>query len=249
MDRNRGRVFHLDAMATAGEGQVVVRRFVGRCPIGGCSREGCDLGKGYEDGGADARKKVWNHLRYSSSHEGVFGADEEVSEYLDREEEHWLKISEQIWQQEEFDQYIAETAEPQPDIPEPEGAPPMVKPKSKGKGKDKAKGEGKGKGKDKDLSKLLEWQLKKQTENMYYFSRAAGTCISALKVASEMCRQAADTFDRQKNGMEEGMEAMIEAFGIDPPKTRRGRGSLSELSSGSSANLSLAREVRRGSPY
>ena len=253
MDRNRGRVVHLQEDMSAADGMVQVKRFVGRCPVGGCSKEGCDMGKGYEDGGADARKKVWNHLRWSPQHGGQFPSDEEVDDLLDADEDAWLKVSTQEWNQEDFDQLMAERdgqdnsdEQASRSVPEPDGTP-----KSKGKGKQGKEGKG-GKGKSKgkgspNLENRLESQIRKQTENMLHFSRAAGTCISALRVASDMCSQAATTFDKQREAMEEGMEEMIVAFGIDPPRRQR-RQNL-ELGSGASTNIDLAKRVRRGAPY
>lgn len=257
MDRNRGREVGLGgAMSAHGGGEEVeVRRIVGRCPLGGCSRAGCDLGKGYEDGGRDARKKVFNHLRYSPQHEGQFDCDEAVFALLDTDEDAWKKVTTQMWSQEEFDQLMAEHEDQDSDdtasrVPEPDAAP---RAKSKGKGKEGKEGKGKSKGKGREreggLENRLEQQIRKQTENMLHFTRAAGTCISALRVAADMSRQAALTFDTQRAAMEEGMEEMISAFGIDPPRQQRRRRHRELELSGSSTQIDLARQVRRGAPY
>jgi hypothetical protein len=210
------------------------------------------MGKGYDDHGQEARKRVWNHLRYSSFHSASFASGEEVDDLLDNDVDAWLSESTQEWSQAEWDAHFREK-EPEEDdfdegasaIPEPDGSPR----KGKGKGKGKDKGSGKGKGKSKaepDLTAQLERQIRQQTQNMMHFTRAASTCISALKVASDMCRQASTTFDRQREGMEEGMEEMIAAFGIDPPQRRR----RNELTlSGGSNQIDLARQVRRATPY
>lgn len=252
MDRNRGRVVGLQEAMAAADGKMEVRRFVGRCPIGGCSKEGQDLGKGYEDAGAEARKRVWNHLRWSPQHEGRFDSDEAVDDFMDADDDAWLRISTQLWDMEEFDQLMANqdmADDPESAVPEPAGAPsarPKSKPKGKGKGQEQGQRGGKGKGKS--LQDRLDYQIRKQTENMYHFSKAAGVCIAALRVASNMCEQAAKTFDKQREAMEEGMEEMIEAFGIDPP--RRLRQQHVELSIGSSSSqIDLAKQVRRAGPY
>ena len=99
---------HLQGAMAAAEEKFEVRRYVGRCPVGGCTKEGCDMGKGYEDGGAEARKRVWNHLRWSPQHNGEFGSDEAVDDLLDSNEDAWLKVSTQQWDQNEFDQLMAE---------------------------------------------------------------------------------------------------------------------------------------------
>jgi hypothetical protein len=83
---------------------------------------------------------------------------------------------------------------------------------------------------------------------MLHFTRAASTCISALKVAADMSRQAANTFEQQRLAMEEGMEEMISAFGLEPEQRRRsGRRQLD--ASTESMQIDLARQVRRGTPY
>ena len=258
MDRNKGGVAGLQEAPGAMADKCSVRRFVGRCPLGGCSKAGQDMGRGYEDNGDDARKRVWNHLRYSPAHMKSFTSDEEVDDLLDSDVDAWLLASTQEWLQSEFDQHFLVEAEPELEedyveesasaVPEPDGSP---KGKGKGKGKGKDKGSGKGKGKSKaepDLTTRLERQIRQQTQNMLHFTRAASTCISALKVAADMCRQASTTFDRQREGMEEGMEEMIAAFGIDPPQ-RRHRQNAELTFSSSSNQIDLARQVRRGAPY
>jgi hypothetical protein len=268
MDRNRDRVGSLGgAMAETGAGgaagdMVTVRRFVGRCPLGGCSKAGCDLGKGYEDGGAEARRKVFCHLRYSPQHEGHFGTDEEVSDLLDADGA-WMLETNQQWTQDEFDQFAAENSdamEAQDDAAAGQGVPEPSEGPSKGKGKAKSKGKGSGKshgtqarqpqrqGHASGLESRLEDQIKRQTRNMLHFTRAASTCISALKVAADMSRQAANTFEQQRLAMEEGMEEMISAFGLEPEQRRRsGRRQLD--ASTESMQIDLARQVRRGTPY
>ena len=255
MDRNKGGVAGLQEAPGAMADVCSVRRFVGRCPLGGCSKAGQDMGRGYEDNGDDARKRVWNHLRYSPAHAKSFTSDEEVDNILEADVDAWLLASTQEWSQSEFDQHFLEpeleedyVGESSSAVPEPDGSP---KGKGKGKGKGKDKGSGKGKGKSKaepDLNTRLERQIKQQTENMLHFTRSASTCISALKVAADMCRQASTTFDRQREGMEEGMEEMIAAFGIDPPQ-RRHRQNAELTFSSSSNQIDLARQVRRGAPY
>lgn len=244
MDRNRGSVLGLGEAMSAAADMCQVKKFVGRCPVGGCSKEGCDMGRGYEDGGADARKKVWNHLRYSPQHANEFRSDEEVDDRMDMDVDAWLKVTTQEWTQEEFEQHFAEGDGEEPSrVPEPDDEP---RPKSKGKGGKGGKGKSKGKG-GHDLEGRLEQQIRQQTANMLHFTKAAGTCISALRVASDMCRQASLTFDKQREAMEEGMEEMIVAFGIDPPRRQR-RQNL-ELGSSSSTQIDLARAVRRRAPY
>jgi hypothetical protein len=210
------------------------------------------MGKGYEDNGAEARKKVWNHLRYSPKHEDMgFDTDEAVDDFLEMNEANWLQISTQLWNQEDFDQLMAdlegEAQEPDNSVPEPAGKP-SARPKTKGKGKGKWQEQGK-RGGNKSIDDELRSQIQKQTANMYHFSKAATTCIAALRVAAEMCDQASKTFSAQKEAMEEGMEAMIDAFGIDPPRRSRNK-MIPELSGGgSSTQIDLARQVRRGGPY
>ena len=249
MDRNRDRCVQ-EAMTEA-DGKITVRRFCGRCPFGGCSKAGQDMGKGYEDNGEAARIKVWNHIRYSPKHEDMgFDTDEAVDDYMDANEASWLVITNQKWDQEEFDQLMAyrrgDADEPDNSVPEPAGKP-SAKHKAKGKGKCKWQ-EGQ-RGGNNSLEHDLRMQIQRQTANMYHFSRAASTCISALRVAANMCSDASRTFTHQKDQMEEGMEAMIDAFGIEPPSRSRNKGNPELCASASSTQIDLARQVRRGGPY
>ena len=249
MDRNRDRCVQ-EAMAEA-DNKITVRRYCGRCPIGGCSKAGQNMGIGYEDNGELARQKVWNHVRYSPKHEDMgFDTDEAVDDFLDANESSWLQITNQQWDQEEFDQLQADQRgdanEPDNSVPEPAGKP-SAKPKTKGKGKGKLQ-EGK-KGGNNSLENELRWQIQRQTANMFHFSKAASTCISALRVAANMCDQASRTFTHQKEAMEEGMDAMIDAFGIEPPSRSRNKMNPELCAGASSTQMDLARQVRRGGPY
>ena len=232
---------------------------MGRCPLGGCSKHGQDLGKGYEDDGACARRKVWNHLRNSPQQAGHFNSDEDVSDCIDSDVSAWLSVSTQKWTQDEFDQWMAENAdrdeaEAGQAVPEPTGLP------GKGKGKDKGKGKGirtstssqprprtvfEGGG----LDRKLEDQIRRQTQNMLHSTRAASTYIDALRVAADMSRQAAAAFEQQRLAMEEGMEEMIDAFGLEPQQRRR-RSARNQLDpSTGNMQIDLARQVRRASPH
>ena len=266
MDRNRDRVGSLvGAMAETGAGgaagdKVTVRRFVGRCPVGGCTKAGCDLGKGYEDGGAEARRKVFCHLRYSPQHEGSFGTDDEVSDLLDTDDS-WLLETNQEWTQDEYDQFVRENPDAmgaQDDeaggkgVPEPDEAP------SKGKGKPRSKSKpSSGSHAPRPprqprhappLEMRLEAQIKRQTMNMLHFTKAASSCIAALNVAADMSRQAANTFEQQRAAMEEGMEEMVAAFGLEPEQRRRSYRRQLDVSD-ERLQIDLARNVRRGAPY
>jgi hypothetical protein len=249
-------------MAESGAGgaagdKVTVRRFVGRCPLGGCTKAGCDLGKGYEDSGAEARRKVFCHLRYSPQHEGHFATDEEVSDILDGDGS-WLLETKQQWTQDEFDQFLAENpdAMEQDDAAAGQGVPEPSEGQSKGKGKAKSKGKGSNKHgpqalqprSQMGLERRLEEQIKRQTRNMLHFTKAASSCISALKVAADMSRQAANTFEQQRLAMEEGMEEMVAAFGLEPEQRRRSSRRQLEAST-DNLQIDLARQVRRGAPY
>ena len=100
------------------------------------------------------------------------------------------------------------------------------------------------------ISSDLEAQNRKQTANMLHFAKAASSCISALKVAAQLSRDAASTFDRERTNMEEKCEEMIAAFGLQPRRWRPG-GSAAEImqsgdaGGGSSGSQSLAAFVRR----
>ena len=242
--------------------RVTVRRFFGRCPVGGCSKAGCDLGKGYEDGGAEARRKVFCHLRYSPQHDGHFVTDDEVSDLLDADGS-WLLETKQDWTQDEFDQFIAENPdamEAQDDAAAGQGVPEPAESPSKGKGKARSKGKASSKshgpqarqprsqGHEPGLERRLEEQIKRQTRNMLHFTRAASSCIAALRVAADMSRQAASTFEQQRSAMEEGMEEMVAAFGLEPEQRRRSSRRQLEASD-ESLQIDLARQVRRGAPY
>ena len=253
MDRNKERCVGLqEAMAEEQDEQVEVKRFCGRCPIGGCSKEGMDMGKGYEDNGDMARKRVWNHIRWSPQHRDLgLNSDQDVTNYMEANEHLWLDVSVQLWEQNEFDQLMADQGvadEPDNSVPEPAGKP-RARPKYKGKGKGKGQEQGR-KGGNKSIDDELRWQIKQQTQNMLHFSKASSVCIASLRVAKDMCDQASTTFSCQKAAMEAGIEEMIEAFGIEPPRRSRNMAVLHELGGGgSSSQIDLARHVRRDRPY
>ena len=269
MDRNRDRVGSLvGAMAETGAGgaagdNVNVRRFVGRCPVGGCSKAGCDLGKGYDDEGSEARRKVFCHLRYSPQHEDRFRTDDDVSDLLDTDDS-WLVVTTQEWTQEEYDLYVSENPdamEAQDDeadgkkVPEPEPEP------SNGRVKHRSKSNAssgsyahrpprgpRSQGHEHWLERKLEAQIKRQTMNMLHFTKAASSCIAALNVAADMSRQAAKTFEQQREAMEEGMEEMVEAFGLEPEHRRSSNRRKLDVND-ERLQIDLARNVLRGAPY
>ena len=266
VDRNRdwvgsrvGAMAETGAEGAAGE-KVIVRRFVGRCPVGGCTKAGSDLGRGYDDDGAEARRKVFCHLRYSPQHAGRFGTDEEVSDLLDNDDS-WLLEANQEWSQDEYDKYVRENPDAmgaQDDeaggkgVPEPDEAP------SKGKGKPRSKSKPSSGShaprpprqprRAPPLEMRLEAQIKRQTMNMLHFTKAASSCIAALNVAADMSRQAANTFEQQRAAMEEGMEEMVAAFGLEPEQRRRSYRRQLDVSD-ERLQIDLARNVRRGAPY
>ena len=84
--------------------------------------------------------------------------------------------------------------------------------------------------------------------NMLHFTKAASSCIAALNVAADMSRQAANTFEQQRAAMEEGMEEMVAAFGLEPEHRRRSNRRKLDVSD-DSLQIDLARNVRRGTPY
>ena len=94
----------------------------------------------------------------------------------------------------------------------------------------------------------LEAQIKRQTMNMLHFTKAASSCIAALTVAADMSRQAANTFEQQRAAMEEGMEEMVAAFGLEPEQRRRSYRRQLDVSD-ERLQIDLARNVRRGAPY
>ena len=164
----------------------------------------------------------------------------------------------QGWTQEEFDQFLAQGHEDKQGdatMPaEPRGLPPTADEGREGKGKGKGKDKGGGGGNVRNsrsssnhgLESKLEAQIRRQTENMLHFTKAASSCISALRIAADMSRQAATTFDRERQAMEEGCEAMIDAFGLYPRQLSRSRKQLED----DSTPYELARHVRRGAaPY
>lgn len=211
---------------------VAVVRFSGKCPLGNCSKGNELLGKGYNDNGKEARRKVWNHVRYSPQHEYVSHecpaeADDMVTVLLDSDPGAWLVENEQRWTEAEYQQWETEG---QPDeeagtIPEPKG-----KPRSGGGGGGRSKSAAPKKRAQSSSSRAddtgealgakLEEQIRRQTKNMLHFTRASATCMQALAVAGSMARDAARTFDEQRVQLQRGVEEMIDAFGIEPPSKR-----------------------------
>ena len=245
------------ATAAADSNKVKVKVFKGKCPLGGC---GCErkqviLGKGYEDQGAEARRKVWNHLRYSTAHQYAADTAEEASIAVDNlmlDEDSWLVISEQTWTLDEWerfleDQELAAAEEEQEERPkhsgvaEPPGHPPPGRTTAA-----KSKATRAASSRD-NLSDRLQDQIKRQTKNMLFFTKAASTCISALQVASNMSQEAARVFQQQKQQMEDGMEEMIDAFGLDRSDLNTRDKRRRSLRDSTSTSVTLAQDVRRRS--
>lgn len=234
------------------DSKIKVKVFKGKCPFGGCeTKQGPrKLGKHYEDA-AEIRRRVYNHCKFSSYHTGMFDNDDALCEQLDGDVEAWLITEEEEWDQNEFDEMMAsgENEGPQVGVPEP------VKGGSKGEGKSEVKQKGRGGGK---LEHTLQDQIRRQTQNMMHFTKAASTCISALKLSAQISRDAASAFDRERQNMEEGCEEMIAAFGLQPrPWQSRGENAVEILhgaggasSRGARESYPLANAVRkRGGPY
>jgi hypothetical protein len=240
--------------AMSEEANVTVVRSCGKCPFGNCSKAGDMLGKGYNDFGAVARRKVWNHVRYSPQHEYVSHepkaeADDMVSTLLDADPGAWLVEDEQQWTETEYQQWLdnkAQATEEAGAIPEPKGRPrpsggggggrssksPAPKVRASSSRSDEA-GEG--------LSAKLEEQIRRQTQNMLHFTRASSSCIQALTVAGSMARDAARTFDEQRVQLQRGVEEMIDAFGIEPPaKRKKSRNEIRDVEA-----IDLVRHVQR----
>jgi hypothetical protein len=229
LHRNRGGL----AMSEEANNVVVVR-FTGKCPLGNCSKGKDLLGKGYNDNGKEARRKVWNHVRYSPqhgyvSHECAAEADDMVSVLLDSDPGAWLVENEQRWTEAEYQQLETEG---QPDeeagtVPEPKGRPRSggggggrsrgAAPKTRAASSSDRPADDTGEA----LGAKLEEQIRRQTKNMLHFTRASACCIQALTVAGSMARDAAKTFDDQRVQLQRGVEEMIDAFGIEPPSKRK----------------------------
>ena len=232
---------------------VAVVRFSGRCPLGNCSKGNEMLGKGYNDNGKAARRKVWNHVRYSPQHEYVSldpaEADDMVTVLLDSDPGAWLVEDEQRWTEAEYQKWETKG---QPDeeagtIPEPKGTP-----RSGGGGGGRSKSAAPKKRAQSSSSRAddtgealgakLEEQIRRQTTNMLHFTRASATCMQALAVAGSMARDAARTFDEQRVQLQRGVEEMIDAFGIEPPakRTKSRRMEISDVEP-----IDLVRRVQR----
>ena len=238
---------------TAELNNVKVKVFKGKCPIGGC---GCEkkkvpLGTGYEDQGQEARRRVWNHLRYSTAHQFSGDTAEEASIAVDNlmlDEDSWLVISEQDWTIDEWEAFLRseEEAAAADEVPMQGSTPmPSGNPRSQSRGTSAKSKPAAGRGPE-DLTARLQEQIKRQTKNMLFFTKAASTCISALQVASNMSQEAARVFQQQKQAMEEGMEEMIDAFGLDRADLSRGSTRRMRLRDAASS-VTLARDVRRSS--
>jgi len=252
---------------------VKVLRFTGRCPIGGCSKAKTKdhMGISYEDAGCEVRRKVYNHVRYSPQHEYKDdpNGDDLVNELLDADVEKWLTQSTQHWTSAEWNEYNShdradeneqdEAAAESRGVPEPAGFPskkararPSYRPMSYDRSRSRDRrsrsrsrprtATPETEGASQIIDKLEE-QIKRQTQNMLHFTKAASTCISALKVAADMSREAARVFDTQRQAVEEGLKKMIDSFGLEPQRNRR-RHHAYELTDRNTA-IDLARAVRR----
>ena len=195
--------------AAMADERICVEVIKGKCPLGDdCQNEAFlkkngprKLGKSYH-GPDEIRRRVFNHLRFSSHHLNTFDKDEDIMEYMETNEADWLMRDTETWRQSEWDQFQAEQEAANREGDEAADArdaaadsePPQ--PKGKGKGKDKGK----------DMTAVLAAQIARQTQNMMMFMKASTTCISALKIAADISRDAAATFEREKLNLEEGCE-------------------------------------------
>ena len=233
---------------------VAVVRFSGKCPLGNCSKGNELLGKGYNDNGKEARRKVWNHVRYSPQHEYVScdpaEADDMVTVLLDSDPGAWLVENEQRWTEADYQRWEIEEQldEEAGTVPEPKGRPRSG---SGGGGRSKSSAAPKRRAHSSSsraddtgegLSAKLEEQIRRQTNNMLHFTRASATCMQALLVAGNMARDAARTFDDQRVQLQRGVEEMIDAFGIEPPskRTKSRRMEISDVEA-----IDLVRHVQR----
>ena len=235
---------------------VAVVRFSGRCPLGNCSKGNEMLGKGYNDNGKEARRRVWNHVRYSPQHEYVSldpaEADDMVTVLLDSDHGAWLVETEQRWSEADYQRWNKQEQldEEAGTVPAPKGMPRSgsggggrststsgAVPKRRAhSSSSRADDTGEG------LSAKLEEQIRRQTNNMLHFTRASATCMQALLVAGNMARDAARTFDDQRVQLQRGVEEMIDAFGIEPPskRTKSRRMEISDVEA-----IDLVRHVQR----
>lgn len=239
-------------MASHGSKNMInVKCFKGVCPIGNCGAQGRGarkMGKSYEDM-EEIRRKVFNHVKFSSYHQGVYSSDEDIIDFLDSNVADWCIEENEEWDQDEFDQVM------QTQDAEKGGQKGAAEPEAeKGAGGSADWRGGKGKGKS-SLEQSLQAQIKKQTANMLHFTKAASTCISALRVAAQISRDAASSFDRERTNLEEGCEEMISAFGLAPRSWSSSASASSRHQSIEADTYQLASAVRgkggrpRHAPY
>lgn len=238
-------------MASHGSKNMInVKCFKGVCPIGNCGAQGRGarkMGKSYEDM-EEIRRKVFNHVKFSSYHQGVYSSDEDIISFLDSNVADWCIEENEEWDQDEFDQ-VMQTQDAE------KGGQKEAEPEAeKGAGGSADWRGGKCKGKS-SLEQSLQAQIKKQTANMLHFTKAASTCISALRVAAQISRDAASSFDRERTNLEEGCEEMISAFGLAPRSWSSSAGSRHHVQSIEGETYQLASAVRgkggrpRHAPY
>ena len=179
------------------------------------------------DGEEEVRRRVENHLRYSPKHSAEFQNDDEaVNKILIEAVEEYMTQTVEEWDEDEWFQ-------------EHGGGDDAAAPgtsSSKGAGRGSA---GSAHGGPRGLQRDLAAQIATQTANMLHFSRAASMVLNTLRTAHEVSMQAANSFQRQLEDMEEGCENMIQAFGISP-QTR------TFDSSSSSARRPMKVDQRRG---
>ena len=199
--------------AAMADDKVCVEVHKGKCPLGAdCQNEAFlkkhgprKLGKSYH-GPDEIRRRVFNHVRFSSHHLSTFDKDEAIMEYMDANEADWLIVDKETWKKSEWDQFLLEedaVSRQEDDEADVRDAGAEYEPPSSSKGKGKVKGKGKGKH---DMTAVLAGQIARQTQNMMMFMKASTTCISALKIAADISRDAAATFEREKLNLEEGCE-------------------------------------------
>ena len=206
--------------------KISVGVYRGKCPVGGCANKHGErkLGKGYST--EEPRRRVFNHLMWSPHHANYFESEQDCNEFMDQNVESWCEVTHEEWDADEFQQWQEENREVD--------AAAMADAADDGKGADNGattganRGADKGKCKSKDkaggIARNLEAAIQQQTKNMMHFTRAVGNCINALKLASQISKDAAACFDRERANLEDGAEEMISAFGLAPGSAGFNRG-------------------------
>ena len=70
------------------------------------------------------------------------------------------------------------------------------------------------------LQQEYNWQAQDRMRAAYSFCKAMARAVTAIEASATLARQAADSFDEQKEILKRGIDQMVFSFGLDPEEFR-----------------------------